>query len=254
MGLPRPRAQPGADHLEVGHDHERTDVEHARATPAEEAEQADEPERAEHIEASGHEQAPRRVEATDDDRCRDQSAPARVDPRGTADGEGTQVDQTVPGRHEGRHVAEPVDVDLEQGGEGVLHGGREQHDDRDLRAHQGCLPAQQHHQQDPGPGAERPLSPDAGTGVQQQDQRDPEHRHRHRQRSMGVRGAHPRRRTTVWRLSHCRVCRHRADYGSRPTTRRPKIDKGPCGCAAARGRWAHHPRRYGPCPCRFARR
>jgi hypothetical protein len=84
----------------------------------------------------------------------------------------------VPRRHECRHVAQAVDVDLEQRGEGVLHRGGEENDDRHLCASQRGLPAQHSHQQQPRGGTEQPLLGEAGAAVQYQDERHPGQHHR----------------------------------------------------------------------------
>jgi len=94
--------------------------------------------------------------------------------RGAADGERAEVDETVPGRDEPRHVVQPVDVDAEPSGERVLHEARERDDDRDLRARSRVLAPQQSEQQQPGAGAEQPLRAERGDGVEPEHQRYPD--------------------------------------------------------------------------------
>ncbi len=174
VGRPGPGAPPGAEQLEVGHHEEGADVEGAGPAPDQEAEQAQVPERTERVRAGRPEQPPPGVQATEQDGGRHRRAGTPVQPGRPADRQGAQVDQAVTRRDERRHVAQPVHVHLEQRRERVLDRGGEDHDDRHLGPDERGLPAQQGHEEQPGPDAQSPLPPDAGAAVEQEHQGHPQ--------------------------------------------------------------------------------
>jgi hypothetical protein len=174
--LPLPGAQPRAEDLQVGHDDEGTDIKRLRPSPEQEAHEAGEPKGTEHVETIGEKQPMTGVRRSGE-QCDSDGEPEPGLDRGAApQGQRAQVDQAVSGRHEGGHVVQAVDVDLQPRGERVLHRGREEHDDRYLGAHEGGLPAQQREQQHPRAEPQQALLPEVRTAVEQQHQRHPRQR------------------------------------------------------------------------------
>jgi hypothetical protein len=86
----------------------------------------------------------------------------------------------MTGWNEQRHGTDPVDVGLQQRGEGVFHRGGQHHDDHGLGPDENCLPAEQDHQHGPRGGPEQRLPHQfhpvqAGYRVDHQDRADPGH-------------------------------------------------------------------------------
>lgn len=180
---------------------EGPDVDRLRGTDEHEQRQAGVPERAEHVRAVGEQDAVRRPEPPDDEHQGDRRAAVPPDERRLAESQRRQVHQAVPGRHEGRHVVEAVDVDLERRAEDVLHHRGEPDDDDRLGPDRGTDSPQHGRQQQPGEQTQPALLPHpaaAAGPVEPEHDGEPAH---HRQDGPGGQlashPAHPRRDPTV---------------------------------------------------------
>jgi hypothetical protein len=174
MSRPRPDAKVSSDQLQVGHHDERTDVEQRGATPRDEPEQAREPERAQRIRTRCERgDPPQRVAAAHQQHRRHQQPAVPLEQRGPSQRQRTEIDQTMTGRHERRHVVEAVDVHVQTCGERVFDEGREGDHDSYLNTDQRCLAGQQGDQQDPRTEAPRVLRSQRLMLVGDQHQRDP---------------------------------------------------------------------------------
>jgi hypothetical protein len=182
---PRPGAQVGADQFEPGHDDERPDIQAGCASPPQKPEKAEKPDEPQHVWTRGRGDAPDRPAPAGRRGADHQGPPVSLHPGGASDRQRSQVHQPVPGRNVDGHRSQPVGVDLQQRGERVLHGGRDEHHDRGLGPHQRGFATQCDEQHNPGEYAQARLrgEPDGvRTGpVGDQHHPDPRH-HRHRQR------------------------------------------------------------------------